>query len=181
MTELAESGNEYGCYHLGKEYVRKESPYYNEAKGVQYLERAKEQGNDRAKYFLGKIYLDKTSSEYSPELGLQYMTELAESGNEYAQLKLGFEYLKGENVERNIFSSYNYFSQAAAQGIQLAENMMLDLSTERTKRRMGSPLGELDKALMQLNKSFRTEMIQSMKNIREYNLEQEYVLDEISL
>ena len=181
MTELAESGNEYGCYHLGKEYVRKESPYYNEAKGVQYLERAKEQGNDRAKYFLGKIYLDKTSSEYSPELGLQYMTELAESGNEYAQLKLGFEYLKGENVERNIFSSYNYFSQAAAQGNQLAENMMLDLSTERTKRRMGSPLGELDKALMQLNKSFRTEMIQSMKNIREYNLEQEYVLDEISL
>ena len=95
--------------------------------------------------------------------------------------KIGFEYLKGENVERNIFSSYNYFSQAAAQGNQLAENMMLDLSTERTKRRMGSPLGELDKALMQLNKSFRTEMIQSMKNIREYNLEQEYVLDEISL
>ncbi|MFR0029475.1 MAG: hypothetical protein ACLRVG_06240 [Coprococcus phoceensis] len=84
-------------------------------------------------------------------------------------------------MERNIFSSYNYFSQAAAQGNQLAENMMLDLSTERTKRRMGSPLGELDKALMQLNKSFRTEMIQSMKNIREYNLEQEYVLDEISL
>ena len=181
MTELAESGDEYGCYYLGKEYVRKESPYYNETKGIQYLERAKEQGNDRAKYFLGKIYLDKTSSEYSPELGLQYMTELAESGNEYAQLKLGFEYLKGENVERNIFSSYNYFSQAAAQGNQLAENMMLDLSTERTKRRMGSPLGELDKALMQLNKSFRTEMIQSMKNIREYNLEQEYVLDEISL
>ena len=181
LTELVEAGNEYACYYLGKEYVRKESPYYNEAKGVQYLERAKEQGNDRAKYFLGKIYLDKTSSEYSPELGLQYMTELAESGNEYAQLKLGFEYLKGENVERNIFSSYNYFSQAAAQGNQLAENMMLDLSTERTKRRMGSPLGELDKALMQLNKSFRTEMIQSMKNIREYNLEQEYVLDEISL
>ena len=181
LTELVEAGNEYACYYLGKEYVRKESPYYNEAKGVQYLERAKEQGNDRAKYFVGKIYLDKISSEYSPELGLQYMTELAESGNEYAQLKLGFEYLKGENVERNIFSSYNYFSQAAAQGNQLAENMMLDLSTERTKRRMGSPLGELDKALMQLNKSFRTEMIQSMKNIREYNLEQEYVLDEISL
>ena len=181
LTELVEAGDEYACYYLGKEYVRKESPYYNEAKGVQYLERAKEQGNDRAKYFVGKIYLDKISSEYSPELGLQYMTELAESGNEYAQLKLGFEYLKGENVERNIFSSYNYFSQAAAQGNQLAENMMLDLSTERTKRRMGSPLGELDKALMQLNKSFRTEMIQSMKNIREYNLEQEYVLDEISL
>ena len=181
LTELVEAGNEYACYYLGKEYVRKESPYYNETKVIQYLERAKEQGNDRAKYFVGKIYLDKTSSEYSPELGLQYMTELAESGNEYAQLKLGFEYLKGENVERNIFSSYNYFSQAAAQGNQLAENMMLDLSTERTKRRMGSPLGELDKALMQLNKSFRTEMIQSMKNIREYNLEQEYVLDEISL
>lgn len=181
LRELVEAGNEYACYYLGKEYVRKESPYYNEAKGVQYLERAKEQGNDRAKYFVGKIYLDKISSEYSPELGLQYMTELAESGNEYAQLKLGFEYLKGENVERNIFSSYNYFSQAAAQGNQLAENMMLDLSTERTKQRMGSPLGELDKALMQLNKSFRTEMIQSMKNIREYNLEQEYVLDEISL
>ena len=46
-------------------YMRKESPYYNETKGIQYLERAKEQGNDRAKYFLGKIYLDKTSSEYS--------------------------------------------------------------------------------------------------------------------
>ena len=27
MTELAESGDEYGCYYLGKEYVRKESPY----------------------------------------------------------------------------------------------------------------------------------------------------------
>ena len=63
MTELAESGDEYGCYYLGKEYVRKESPYYNETKGIQYLERAKEQGNDWAKYSLGKIYLDKTSSE----------------------------------------------------------------------------------------------------------------------
>ena len=51
MTELAESGDEYGCYYLGKEYVRKESPYYNEAKGVQYLERAKEQGNDEGKVF----------------------------------------------------------------------------------------------------------------------------------
>lgn len=181
LTELAEAGNEYACYYLGKEYVRKESPYYNAAKGIQYLEIAKDLGNDWAKYSLGKIYLDKTSSEYKLKLGMQYMTELAESGNEYAQMKLGFEYLKGENVERNIFSAYNYFSQAAAQGNQLAENMMLDLSTERTKRRMGSPLGELDKALMQLNKSFRTEMIQSMKNIREYNLEQEYVLDEISL
>ena len=181
LKELAEVGNEYGCYYLGKEYVRKESPYYNAAKGIEYLEIAKDLGNDWAKYSLGKMYLDKTSSEYSPELGLQYMTELAESGNEYAQTKLGFEYLKGENVERNIFSSYNSFSQAAAQGNQLAETMMLDLSTERTKRRMGSPLGELDKALMQLNRSFQTEMIQSMKNIREYNLEQEYVLDEISL
>ena len=55
---------------------------------------------------------------------MQYMTELAESGNEYALVKLGFEYLKGENVERNIFSAYNYFSQAAAQGNQLAETMM---------------------------------------------------------
>ena len=59
---------------------------------------------------------------------MQYMTELAESGNEYAQMKLGFEYLKGGNVARNIFSAYNYFSQAAEQGNQLAENMMLDLS-----------------------------------------------------
>ena len=31
---------------------------------------------------------------------------------------------------------------------------------------MGSPLGELDKALMQLNRSFQTEMIQSMKNMQ---------------
>ncbi|MFR7847960.1 MAG: hypothetical protein ACLU8S_10595 [Coprococcus phoceensis] len=69
------------------------------------------------------------------------MTELAESGNEYARLKLGFEYLKGENVERNIFSSYNYFSQAAAQGNQLAENMMLDLSTEEDKATDGKPIG----------------------------------------
>lgn len=181
LTELAEARNEYACYYLGKEYVRKESLYYNAAKGVQHLEIAKDLGNDWAKYSLGKIYLDKTSSEYRANLGMQYMTELAESGNEYALVKLGFEYLKGENVERNIFSAYNYFSQAAAQGNQLAETMMQDLSTERTKRRLGNPLGELDKALMQLNRSFQAEMIQSMKNIREYNLEQEYVLDEISL
>lgn len=181
LTELAEAGNAYACYYLGKEYVRKESLYYNAAKGVQHLEIAKDLGNDWAKYSLGKIYLDKTSSEYRANLGMQYMTELAESGNEYALVKLGFEYLKGENVERNIFSAYNYFSQAAAQGNQLAETMMQDLSTERTKRRLGNPLGELDKALMQLNRSFQAEMIQSMKNIREYNLEQEYVLDEISL
>ncbi len=181
MTELAESGNEYGCYYLGKEYVRKESLHYNEAKGIRYLETAKEQGNDWAKYFLGKVYLDQTSSEYRPELGLWYMTELSESGNEYAQMKLGFEYLKGKSVERNIFSAYRYFSQAAMQGNKLAEAMMMDLSTVRTGRRMGNPLGELDKVLMELNRSFRTELTQSIKNIRQYDLEQEYTLEGLNL
>lgn len=97
------------------------------------------------------------------------MTDLGNSGNEYAQVKLGFEYLKGENIPRDIEMAREWFTKASEQGNELAQDVLLNLNNTSGGRRSRS--GALDKALSELKKSMNEEYKNTMKNIREYELD----------
>lgn len=170
-------------YTLGKIYTS-DWEMQDLEKGILYLEQATKQGNEFAKYRSGKIYLDDTSPAYDPQKGIKYMEELADSGNEYAQAKMGFEYIKGEHVFKNYSLAREYFSKAAEQGNQYAEAMLKDISTSPANagaRRKYDPLGELDRAMIALRRSFYEAQQETMKNLILYErmLEEEAELQSI--
>ena len=183
LEELAEKGEkEEAQYALGKFYADKGTSYYDPRKSIYYLGKVAGK-NEYAKYVLGKIYLDRDGGVYSPGTGIRYMEELAENGNGAAQIKLGFEYLKGQSVKRDVGKSAAYFEKAAAQGEELAKEMLLNLASDQEryrKARRGNgrrTITELDRALFRLQKTLRQEEIQTLKNIRRYDMELDYELE----
>lgn len=112
------------------------------------------------------------------------MEELAGSGNEYAQVKMGFECIRGEHIPKDYGRAREYFSKAAAQGNQYAEAMLKDMSTSPANagaRRKYDLLGELDRAMMELRRSFYEAQQETMKNLILYErmLEEEAELQSI--
>lgn len=153
-------------------------------KGIIYLEAAADLGTENAKYRLGILYLDSGSPTYDPQKGIEYMSELADSGNEYAQVKMGFEYIKGEHIPKDYGRAREYFSKAAEQGNQYAEAMLKDISTSPANagtRRKYDPLGELDRAMIALRRSFYEAQQETMKNLILYErmLEEETELQSV--
>lgn len=187
LEELAEKGKkEAAQYALGKFYADKGTSYYDPRKSVYYLKQVAGE-NEYAKYALGKIYLDRDSGVYSPGTGIRYMEELSENGNSAAQIKLGFEYLKGESVKRDVGKSAEYFEKAAAQGEELAKEMLLNLASDQERYQKGRrgkgrrTITELDRALFRLQKTLRQEEIQTLKNIRQYDMELDYELEKYQM
>lgn len=167
-----EQENKSAKYRLGKLYLDPTTEIYDIGKGIDYLEELSEDGNQNAKYLLGKEYLKEESEAYEPEKGIRYMQELAEDGNEYAQVKLGFEYIKGEHIPKDLFMAKQYFQQAAEQGNSLAASMVNDLTVKTLspamRRRRQDPLGELDKAMIALRRSFYEAQRETRKNLLVY-------------
>ena len=184
LEAAAEQGNEWAEYRLGKLYLDPALNIYDVEKGIQYLEASAGQGNEWAGYALAKEYLDKSSAAYDPEKGMEYLSGLAEKGNEWAQVKMGFEYIKGEHVDQNISKAREWFGKAAGQGNETAQSMLNDLTVKTLggirRGRKGDPWGELDKAMLELRRSFYEAQAETRKNLLlyEYELDQEMQLNE---
>lgn len=184
LEVAAEQGNEWAEYQLGKLYLDPTLNIYDVEKGIQYLEASAGQGNEWAGYVLAKEYLDKGSAAYDPKKGMEYLSGLAEKGNEWAQVKMGFEYIKGEHVDQNIFKAREWFGKAAGQGNETAQSMLNDLTVKTLggirRGRKGDPWGELDKAMLELRRSFYEAQTETRKNLLlyEYELDQEMQLNE---
>ena len=172
--KAADQGHEYAQYQLGKLYLDRSLEICDIKKGIEYLEKSKAQGNVGSQYLLAREYLSKNSEAFDPKKGIAYMTELAESGNEWGQLSMGMEYIKGENVKKNLHKASEWFEKAAAQGNETAEAMMNDLSVKQRRiGRKADPLGELDKAMIALRRSFYEAQEETRKNILLYEYELE--------
>ena len=184
LEVVAEQGNEWAEYQLGKLYLDPTLNIYDVEKGIQYLEASAGQGNEWARYVLAKEYLDKGSAAYDPKKGMEYLSGLAEKGNEWAQVKMGFEYIKGEHVDQNISKAREWFGKAAGQGNETAQSMLNDLTVKTLggirRGRKGDPWGELDKAMLELRRSFYEAQTETRKNLLlyEYELDQEMQLNE---
>ena len=180
LQKAAKQKNAPAALLLGNIYIEQN----NLEKGIFYFEEAADQGNEYAKYRLGTLYLDSANSVYDSQKGIEYMRGLADSGNEYAQVKMGFECIRGEHIPKDYGRAREYFSKAAAQGNQYAEAMLKDMSTSPANagvRRKYDPLGELDRAMMALRRSFYEAQQETMKNLILYErmLEEEAELQSI--
>lgn len=184
LEAAAEQGNEWAEYRLGKLYLDPALNIYDVEKGIQYLEASAGQGNEWAGYALAKEYLDKSSAAYNPKKGMEYLSGLAEKGNEWAQVKMGFEYIKGEHVGQDISKAREWFGKAAGQGNETAQSMLNDLTVKTLggirRGRKGDPWGELDKAMLELRRSFYEAQAETRKNLLlyEYELDQEMQMNE---
>ena len=175
LEESAEQGNEWAQYLLGKLYVNPELEIFDLQKGIDYLEKSMEQGNEPAKYVLACEYLNQMSAAYDPEKGMRYILELAEQGNEWAQFRAGVEYAKGENVKRDFSKAAEWLRKASAQGNEPAQmfynDMIAKASSVSGSTNGRSPLNELDKAMVELQRSFYQAQRETMKNILLYEQE----------
>lgn len=179
LERVTELDDQYVQYQLGKLYINSELKVYDPQKGMKYLEASSEQGNEAAKYLLGREYLNRESVLYNAERGMKYIKELATDGHEYAQMKLGIEYIKGEHVQKNLSEARKWLEKSADQGNEFSRKILEDMTTNPrtgvTNRGRLTPMGELDKALVELRKSLYEAQAETRKNlmIYEQDLEEE--------
>lgn len=122
------------------------------------------------------MYLDEKSERYDPQKGIQYILELAEGGDQWAQFRAGVEYARGQNVEKDFSKAIDWLNKAAEQGNEPAQGFLNDFIANRSFTghvKKGNLMGELDKAMMELRRSFYTAQQETMKNILMYEQELE--------
>lgn len=121
LTPLAESGNVYAQYELGKFYANQN---ININLAEKYLLEAAGQGNEFAQFRLAKLYLNRDTPLYDPSKAISYLTPLAESGNGFAQAQLGNIYLWGshDGIEKNLNLAKYWLDLATEQGNEFAKD-----------------------------------------------------------
>ena len=124
MKRLAESGDPYAQYCIGKLY-RDGDPLIPNSEFAKFaLRDAAQQGLAAAQYALGKLYLSDDIEVHDPELGMQWLEQAAKNGHSFAAYLLGKEYLKGENTEKNTDKALDWYSRSAQQGNPYAQYML---------------------------------------------------------
>ncbi len=102
-------------YRKAKEYLDRDSPLYDPAEAVRWLELSAEQGYEYAQYRLGKLYLSGTEVEQNIEYGLYRVWQAEKQNNPFAQYLLGKTYLSGELVDQDIPQAELLFEKASDQ------------------------------------------------------------------
>ena len=124
MKRLAESGDPYAQYCIGKLY-RDGDPLIPNSEFARFaLRDAAQQGLVAAQYALGKLYLSNDIEVYDAELGIQWLEQAAKNGHDFAAYLLGKEYLKGENTEENVGKALDCFTRSAKRGNPYAQYML---------------------------------------------------------
>ncbi len=118
LTELADSGDVFSCYKLGKLYLKGEIVNQDLDKEEKYLLSAED--NEFTQYALGKLYLQKENIEKA----VFYFKKSADK-NMLASYQLGKIYFFGANgLERNKAKAIHYLSLSAEQGNEYAQNFI---------------------------------------------------------
>ena len=101
MDKLAENGDMYARYLMGK--LWRDGPLLipNAANARYWFEQAAEQGHLVAQYSLAKLYLSDDMEVRNIRLGLNWLYTAAVNGSSYARYRLAKELLKGDLIKRN--------------------------------------------------------------------------------
>lgn len=101
MDKLAENGDMYAKYLMGK--LWRDGPLLipNTANARYWFEQAVEQGHLVAQYSLAKLYLSDDVEVRDIRLGLNWLYTAAVNGSHYAMYRLAKECLKGELIEKD--------------------------------------------------------------------------------
>lgn len=124
MDKLAESGDRYAQYLMGK--LWRDGPLLipNAVNARYWFEQAAEQGHLVAQYSLTKLYLSDDVEVRDIRLGLNWLYTAAVNGSSYAMYRLAKECLKGELIEKDTEHAIEWFTRSAERGNPYAQYML---------------------------------------------------------
>lgn len=124
MNQMAESGDMYAQYLMGK--LWRDGPLLipNAANARYWFEQAAEQGHLVAQYSLAKLYLSDDVEVRDIRLGMNWLYTAAVNGSSYAMYRLAKECLKGEVIEKDTEHAIEWFAKSAERGNQYAQYML---------------------------------------------------------
>lgn len=124
MTKLAEAGNPYAQYLMGK-LCRDGGLLIPDWVNARYwFAQAAQHGLTAAQYALGKLYLSDDVEVRDPDAGLRWLETAFQNGSDYAGYALGKEYLLGEVTAKDMPKALNSFNRSAEMGNQYAQYML---------------------------------------------------------
>ena len=124
MRALAESGDVYAQYFMGKLYLDGSLVIPDSEAAMNWFHKASTSGYAPAQYALGKLLLSDDASVHDSELGIQWLEHAAYNGNHYASYRLGKEYLKGESVRRDTRKAMDHIYSSAQAGNPHAQYLL---------------------------------------------------------
>ena len=124
MDKLAESGDRYAQYLMGK--LWRDGPLLipDSVEARYWFERAAEQGHLTAQYSLAKLYLSDDVEVRDIRLGLNWLYTAAVNGSSCAMYRLAKECLKGELIEKDTEHATEWFTKSAERGNPYAQYML---------------------------------------------------------
>lgn len=124
MDKLAESGDRYAQYLMGK--LWRDGPLLipDSVNARYWFEQAAEQGHLAAQYSLAKLYLSDDVEVRDIRLGLNWLYTAAVNGSSCAMYRLAKECLKGEVIEKDTEHAVEWFTKSAERGNQYAQYML---------------------------------------------------------
>ncbi len=124
IRPLAESGNPFYQFQLGRCYARGEGVEQNIEQAIYWYTLSAEKGNHKAQNNLAYLYVN--GPEYGIEQDLQkalyWLEKSAENGDSYACLNIGDMYRLGMGVEQNYKKTMDYYKKAEKLGAKEAND-----------------------------------------------------------
>ena len=124
MDKLAENGDMYAQYLMGK--LWRDGPLLipNSANARYWFEQAAEQEHIVAQYSLAKLYLSDDVEVRDIRPGMNWLYTAAVNGSHYAMYRLAKELFKGDLIKRNSDAAVEWFTRSAERGNPYAQYML---------------------------------------------------------
>lgn len=124
MERLAESGDMYAQYLMGK--LWRDGPLLipDSVEARYWFEQAADQGHLVAQYSLAKLYLSDDLEVRDTRKRMNWLYTAAVNGSSYAMYRLAKECLKGEVIEKDTEHAIEWFAESAERGNQYAQYML---------------------------------------------------------
>ena len=124
MERLAESGDMYAQYLMGK--LWRDGPLLipDSVEARYWFEQAAEQEHIVAQYSLAKLYLSDDVEVRDIRLGMNWLYTAAVNGSHYAMYRLAKELFKGDLIKRNSDAAVEWFTRSAERGNPYAQYML---------------------------------------------------------
>lgn len=124
MEKLAESGDMYAQYLMGK--LWRDGPLLipDPVEARYWFEQAADQGHLVAQYSLAKLYLSGDLEVRDTRKGMNWLCTAAVNGSHYAMYRLAKECLKGEHIQKDTARAVEWFAKSAEGGNPYAQYML---------------------------------------------------------
>ena len=124
MERLAESGDRYAQYLMGK--LWRDGPLLipDSVEARYWFEQAADQGHLVAQYSLAKLYLSDDLEVRDTRKGVNWLYTAAVNGSSYAMYRLAKELFKDDLVKRNSDAAVEWFARSAERGNPYAQYML---------------------------------------------------------